>query len=49
MIDNNVFDSIKIGLASPEQMREYRGNFDTPGKDSPYRNRPIEESLSLFE
>ncbi|MBC8550749.1 MAG: glutamine--tRNA ligase/YqeY domain fusion protein [Candidatus Brocadiales bacterium] len=31
-----------------EQMREYRGTLTTPGKDSPYRNRSIEESLDLF-
>ena len=42
-------DKAYVCELTPEQMREYRGNFDTPGKDSPYRNRPIEESLSLFE
>ncbi len=31
-----------------EEMREYRGNLQEPGKDSPYRDRPIEESLDLF-
>ena len=30
-------------------MREYRGTLTTPGRDSPDRERPIEESLSLFE
>lgn len=34
---------------SPEQIREYRGTLTEPGKESPYRNRPIEESLDLFE
>ena len=32
-----------------EQMKEYKGDFNTPGKNSPYRDRPIEESLDLFE
>ena len=32
-----------------EQMREYRGTLTEPGKDSPNRNRSIEENLSLFE
>ena len=34
---------------SPEEMREYRGTLTEPGKDSPYRNRTIEENLDLFE
>lgn len=32
-----------------EQMKEYRGTLSTPGKDSPYRNRSVEENLDLFE
>ena len=32
-----------------EQMREYRGTLSAPGKESPYRNRSIEENLDLFE
>lgn len=32
-----------------EETRKYRGDFTTPGKDSPYRNRSIEENLDLFE
>ena len=32
-----------------EEMREYRGNFTTPGKNSPYRDRTVEENLDLFE
>ena len=45
---------IEKGLAyvdelSPEQMREYRGTLTEPGKNSPYRDRPIEENLRLFE
>ena len=34
---------------TPEQMREYRGTLTEPGKDSPYRNRSVEENLELFE
>jgi glutaminyl-tRNA synthetase len=34
---------------SPEQASEYRGWATKPGKDSPYRERSIEENLSLFE
>ena len=45
-------DLIRKGLAyvcelTPEQMREYRGDLTTPAR-SPYRDRPIEESLALF-
>ena len=45
-------DLIKKGLAyvcelTPEQLREYRGDLKTPAR-SPYRDRPVEESLSLF-
>ena len=32
-----------------DQIREYRGTFDTPGKNSPYRDRTVEENLELFE
>ncbi len=46
-------DFIKRGLAyvdelTPEQMTEYRGTLTTPGKNSPWRDRPAEESLDLF-
>ena len=34
---------------TPDEMREYRGTLTEPGKDSPYRNRTIEENLELFE
>lgn len=34
---------------SPEEMRQYRGTLTEPGKESPYRNRSIEENLALFE
>lgn len=45
---------IKKGLAyvcelSPDEMREYRGTLTEPGKNSPYRDRSIEENLALFE
>ena len=47
-------DWIKRGLAyvcqlSPEQVRQYRGTLTQPGQNSPYRDRPVEESLRLFE
>lgn len=32
-----------------EEMREYRGTLTEPGKESPYRNRSVEENLDLFE
>ncbi|MBA3073845.1 MAG: glutamine--tRNA ligase, partial [Anaerolineae bacterium] len=32
-----------------DQIREYRGTLTEPGKDSPYRNRTVEENLALFE
>ena len=46
-------DFIKRGLAyvdelSADEMREYRGTLTTPGKNSPWRERPMEESLDLF-
>jgi len=34
---------------NPDEMREYRGTFTEPGKDSPDRNRSVEENLNLFE
>lgn len=45
---------IKAGKAyvdslSADEIREYRGTLTTPGKESPYRNRSIEENLDLFE
>jgi len=46
-------DLIRAGKAyvcdlSPEEMREYRGTLTEPGRDSPYRNRSVEENLDLF-
>ncbi len=45
---------IKKGLAfvcdlTADQIREYRGTLKEPGKESPYRNRSVEENLQLFE
>ncbi len=34
---------------SAEEIRQYRGTLTEPGKDSPYRNRSVEENLDLFE
>ena len=34
---------------SPEEIREYRGTLTEPGKNSPYRDRSVEENLALFE
>jgi glutaminyl-tRNA synthetase len=34
---------------TPEEIRKYRGTLTQPGKESPYRNRPVEENLELFE
>lgn len=33
---------------SPEEIREYRGTLTQPGRESPYRNRSVEENLDLF-
>jgi len=46
-------DLIKKGLAyvcelTPEEIKEYRGTLTEPGKESQWRNRPIEENLDLF-
>lgn len=45
---------IKAGKAyvcelNVEEMREYRGTLTEPGKESPYRNRSVDENLDLFE
>ncbi|HUN06452.1 MAG TPA: glutamine--tRNA ligase/YqeY domain fusion protein [Aggregatilineales bacterium] len=45
---------IKMGKAyvddlTADQIREYRGTLTQPGKDSPFRNRSVEENLALFE
>ena len=45
---------IKKGLAfvcdlTADEIRQYRGDYNTPGKESPYRNRSVEENLKLFD
>jgi glutaminyl-tRNA synthetase len=50
---NFAVELIKQGKAyvcslSADEISEYRGDFNTPGRDSPYRNRSIEENLDLF-
>jgi glutaminyl-tRNA synthetase len=45
---------IKLGKAyvcdlSPDQIKQYRGTLTEPGKESPYRNRSVDENLDLFE
>lgn len=47
-------DLIKCGKAyidslTADEIREYRGTLTEPGKDSPYRNRSVEENLMLFK
>jgi glutaminyl-tRNA synthetase len=37
-----------IDHLTPDQIREYRGTLTEPGKESPYRNRSVEENLDLF-
>ena len=34
---------------TPEEMKEYRGTLTEPGKESPYRNRSVEENMKLFQ
>ncbi len=34
---------------SADEIREYRGSYEKPGIESPYRNRSVEENLALFE
>jgi len=38
-----------VDSLSPEEIKEYRGAFGKPGKNSPYRDRSVEENLDLFE
>ncbi|MCS3432108.1 glutamine--tRNA ligase [Klebsiella sp. BIGb0407] len=54
MLFNYAIELINKGLAyvdelTPEQIREYRGTLTSPGKNSPYRDRTVEENLALFE
>jgi len=37
-----------VDSLSEEEIREYRGNYYRKGRESPYRNRPVEENLALF-
>jgi glutaminyl-tRNA synthetase len=37
-----------VDSLNEEELRQYRGNFTTPGKESPYRGRTVEENLDLF-
>ena len=51
---NFAVELVKKGKAyicdlSIDEIIEYRGTLTMPGKDSPYRNRPVEENLDLFE
>lgn len=51
---NYAVQLIKDGKAyvdslNADEIREYRGTLNAPGKESPFRNRPAEESLELFE
>jgi glutaminyl-tRNA synthetase len=42
-------DKAYVCQLSPEEIRQYRGTLTEPGKESPYRNRTIDENLELFE
>lgn len=42
-------DKAYVCCLNAEEMRKYRGTLTEPGKESPHRNRSIEESLKLFE
>ncbi len=42
-------DKAYVCSLSEEDLRKYRGDFTTPGKDSPYRTRTVAENLELFE
>ena len=41
-------DKAYVDSLTADEIRAYRGTLTEPGKDSPYRDRPIEESLDLF-
>jgi glutaminyl-tRNA synthetase len=41
-------DKAYVCSLNEDQLREYRGDFNRPGKNSPYRNRTVEENLDLF-
>jgi glutaminyl-tRNA synthetase len=51
---NRALILIKKGMAyvcdlTAEEIKQYRGTLTVPGKESPYRNRTVEENLELFE
>ncbi|MFZ7125042.1 MAG: glutamine--tRNA ligase/YqeY domain fusion protein [Desulfobacterales bacterium] len=45
IVDGNAY----VDSLSQEEIRDYRGTLTEPGKDSPYRNRSVDENLDLFE
>ena len=46
LIENN---KAYVCSLNEEELRKYRGDFTTPGKESPYRNRTVAENLDLFK
>ena len=51
---NHAMTLVKDGKAyvealTPDEIRQYRGDFNTPGKNSPWRDRPVSENIELFE
>jgi|SRR5690554_1343747 len=53
-LHNYAVDLIKAGKAyvcdlTPDEVRQYRGTLTEPGKESPFRNRSVEENLDLFK
>jgi len=38
-----------VDSLSADEIRKYRGTLTEPGRESPYRNRPVEENLDLFQ
>ena len=38
-----------VDSLAPDEIRTFRGTLNEPGKESPYRNRPVEENLEMFE
>ncbi|HAU19213.1 MAG TPA: glutamine--tRNA ligase, partial [Marinobacter adhaerens] len=41
-------DKAYVCALTADEMAEYRGSLKEPGRNSPYRDRPVEESLQLF-
>ena len=46
---NEIMDFIDKENLNKDEMREYRGTLTEPGKNSPYRDRSVEENLDLFK